>query len=434
MQQEEQYTLTWQNYSDHLRDNLREMMLSGEFTDVTLVTDDKQQMRAHRNILSACSQVFKNILQMDFDKTNPVIYLRGIQHAEMESILQFIYLGNTRIHEERMNEFFMVSKNLEIKQLLMAINDQTSSDEASNGHETNVVEDKDHAQTFINNFSNVEQQTQTSTRQINRNNVAEKRMLISEENKYTCNQCDQQFTQQNILTHHIKFIHEGFKYTCKQCDYQSEKPSNLAVHIQSIHELVKYTSNQNLDIKQIEHKIAENEDVHLEDHSNSLKEYVEHQTLNSMYPMTENNERNKNNKQERVVRANGVKFSCNLCDKQFTQKISLKRHIQSEHEGIRYACNQCDYQATQKGSLKTHVQSLHECVKYACNQCDSQYKYPSDLTQHIKSQHHEGVKYTCNQCDKQCTTLNNLRTHIKSKHKVLAFINFDHLSTKSISK
>ena len=38
MQQEEQYTLTWQNYSDHLRDNLREMMLSGEFTDVILHT------------------------------------------------------------------------------------------------------------------------------------------------------------------------------------------------------------------------------------------------------------------------------------------------------------------------------------------------------------------------------------------------------------
>ena len=219
-------------------------MLSGEFTDVTLVTDDKQQMRAHRNILSACSQVFKNILQMDFDKTNPVIYLRGIQHAEMESILQFIYLGNTRIHEERLNEFFMVSKNLEIKQLLMAINDQTSSGEASNEHETNVVEDKDPAQIFINNFSNVEQQTQTSTRQIKRNNVAEKGVLISEENTYSCNQCDQQFTHQNILTHHIKFIHEGFKYACKQCDYQSKRPSDLAVHIQSIHEGVKYACNQ----------------------------------------------------------------------------------------------------------------------------------------------------------------------------------------------
>ena len=45
-----QHTLTWHNYSDHLREALREMMISSEFADVTLVTDDKQQIRAHRNM------------------------------------------------------------------------------------------------------------------------------------------------------------------------------------------------------------------------------------------------------------------------------------------------------------------------------------------------------------------------------------------------
>ena len=31
---------------------------------------------------------------------------------------------------------------------------------------------------------------------------------------------------------------------------------------------------------------------------------------------------------------------------------SLKRHIQSVHAKIKYSCNQCDHQATEKGSLK----------------------------------------------------------------------------------
>ena len=90
MQHQEKYTLNWHSYSDHLREALNEMMLSSEFADVTLVTDDKQQIRAHRNILSACSPVFKNILQLDRNNTNPLIYLRGIQQSEMESIMQFI--------------------------------------------------------------------------------------------------------------------------------------------------------------------------------------------------------------------------------------------------------------------------------------------------------------------------------------------------------
>ena len=84
-------------------------------SDVTLVTNDKQQIRAYRNILSACSPVFKSFLQIDSKNANPVIYLKGIQHPEMESIMQFIYLGETRFYEERMNEFLTVSKNLEIR-------------------------------------------------------------------------------------------------------------------------------------------------------------------------------------------------------------------------------------------------------------------------------------------------------------------------------
>merc|ERR1711949_120249 len=105
------------SHPDYLREMMREMMKSDDFTDVTLVTDDKKTIKAHRNILSACSAVFKNILQMDTTSSHPIIYLRGIQYSEIESILQFIYMGEAKLHEERMNEFLSVSKNLEIQEL-----------------------------------------------------------------------------------------------------------------------------------------------------------------------------------------------------------------------------------------------------------------------------------------------------------------------------
>ena len=62
MQHQEKDTLQWNSYSDHLKKVLRETMTSSEFADVTIVPDNKQQIRAHQNILSACSPVFKNIL------------------------------------------------------------------------------------------------------------------------------------------------------------------------------------------------------------------------------------------------------------------------------------------------------------------------------------------------------------------------------------
>ena len=120
------YTLHWHTYSDHLRDILKEMSSDDSFADVTLVTDDKKQIKAHRNILSACSSVFKEILQINSNNNHPVIYLRGIQHSEMESILQFIYLGEAKFYEERMNEFLTVAKNLDIRELAKGIEDVDS--------------------------------------------------------------------------------------------------------------------------------------------------------------------------------------------------------------------------------------------------------------------------------------------------------------------
>ena len=128
MQHQRKCILTWDSYSDHLREAFKEMMTSNEFADVTLITDDKQQIRAHRNILSACSPVFKNILKLDSGNNNSVIYLRGIQHLEMESIIKFIYLGEARISEEKMSEFLTVSKNLEIEELSTVINSYKRSE------------------------------------------------------------------------------------------------------------------------------------------------------------------------------------------------------------------------------------------------------------------------------------------------------------------
>ena len=87
---------------------MKELMMNEDFSDVTLVTEDKRQIKANINILSACSPIFKDI------KSTTMMYLRGIQYSEMESIMQHIYLGEATFYEERMDEFFAVAKSLEI--------------------------------------------------------------------------------------------------------------------------------------------------------------------------------------------------------------------------------------------------------------------------------------------------------------------------------
>ena len=80
---QEKYNLNWHTYSDHLREMLHEMMKSNELTDVTLISDDKIQFKAHKTVLAACSPVFKSIIH-ELPQNSSVIYLRGIKHQEID--------------------------------------------------------------------------------------------------------------------------------------------------------------------------------------------------------------------------------------------------------------------------------------------------------------------------------------------------------------
>ena len=94
---QEEPNLNWHNYTDHLRAMLHKMMKSNELTDVTLVCDDKKQFQAHKIVLNACSPVFKSIINLP--QNNSVIYLRGIQHQEIKSILEYMYFGKTTFYQ-----------------------------------------------------------------------------------------------------------------------------------------------------------------------------------------------------------------------------------------------------------------------------------------------------------------------------------------------
>ena len=89
---------------------------------------------------------------------------------------------------------------------------------------------------------------------------------------------------------------------------------------------------------------------------------------------------------------------CPECQKGYECEQSMVSHFLTYHEGVKYTCNQCNYQTTEKSNLTKHIVSLHEGGKYACKQCGHQATSQYYLTAHIKSVH-EGAKYACNQCN-----------------------------------
>merc|ERR1712026_319542 len=106
----------WQTFSEHLQQMLKSLHQHQLYSDVILVSDDQTQFKAHKIVLSACSPVFKKIIDNN-PSQHPLIYLSGIQSYELESILQFMYIGEARCYQERMGEFVKVAKDLEVKEI-----------------------------------------------------------------------------------------------------------------------------------------------------------------------------------------------------------------------------------------------------------------------------------------------------------------------------
>ena len=249
--QEENYKLTWHTYSDHLRNMMEAMMINDNFADVTLVTDDRKKIKAHRNILSACSSVFKDILEIDPQNNHPLIYLKGIQYTEMESILQFIYLGEARFYEGRMIEFLDAAKNLSIRELGKSVGDGESFLQKVLDTNKMIYEPNDNPPGFQELIDGEEEHrkihgggNQCDQQFTQQSNLKTNIQSQHRDEKYACDQCDYQATQQSSLTTHIQSVHEGVKYACNQCDYQATRQDSLTKHVHAKHEGVKYACNQ----------------------------------------------------------------------------------------------------------------------------------------------------------------------------------------------
>ena len=69
--------------------------------DITLVTKDGKEFKAHRNVLSAASPFFSKLLQSDMKENQEgIVRFEEISGAVMEDVLEFIYTGSVEVTQE----------------------------------------------------------------------------------------------------------------------------------------------------------------------------------------------------------------------------------------------------------------------------------------------------------------------------------------------
>jgi len=111
----EKLNLEWNDFEGNISRGLRELRDEKDFFDVTFATDG-DQISAHKVILAACSPVFRNILQRN-PHQHPLLYMRGVRHTDLQSILDFMYNGEVQVAQEDLNTFLAVAADLRVKGL-----------------------------------------------------------------------------------------------------------------------------------------------------------------------------------------------------------------------------------------------------------------------------------------------------------------------------
>ena len=121
------------------------MLLDTDFADVTLVCGNNKSVKAHKAILSGSSSFFRNIL-LGNPHTHLLLYLKGVKMEDLQALLEFIYLGETKIVNSMVTSFLETAKELQVEGLTEVAADtngtpnskdiQEETIESENLHET----------------------------------------------------------------------------------------------------------------------------------------------------------------------------------------------------------------------------------------------------------------------------------------------------------
>ena len=96
--------------------------ICGMIKTLQMSTVDDQQIRAHKVILSSCSQFFRNIFVMN-PHQHPLLYLKGkSDYKELALVIKFIYLGQCEVGQNELSDFLATGSELKVGGLMEDVN------------------------------------------------------------------------------------------------------------------------------------------------------------------------------------------------------------------------------------------------------------------------------------------------------------------------
>jgi KRAB domain-containing zinc finger protein len=113
-------------------------------------------------------------------------------------------------------------------------------------------------------------------------------------------------------------------------------------------------------------------------------------------------------------------LECSTCNKYFSKRRLLNRHIESVHEKKQFECSTCMKRFSRKDKLKLHIAHVHDKDEgkknLECSSCNEFFYTSFLLNRHIESVHEKKKTFECTSCMKRFSRMYHLKIHIACVH------------------
>ena len=110
----EKLCLQRNDFKETITSSFSELRKDRGFADVTLVCEDGRQIKAHKFVLASSSPFFNALLKGNIHP-HPLIYMRGLRSEDILAMLDFLYLGESKVFQENLDSFLALAEELKLK-------------------------------------------------------------------------------------------------------------------------------------------------------------------------------------------------------------------------------------------------------------------------------------------------------------------------------
>ena len=258
----EKFCLKWNDFQTNVSKSFKFLRKENDFYDVTLVSDDQKQMSAHKLVLSACSEYFRNILKQSKQAIHPYLCLEGVSSSDLSNIMDYIYNGELQIYQDDLDRFLAVAQRFQLEGLIgnekdedknqfnetnesisenfeVPSNNHTSYNIGKKYNKLDLIENE-HTPTVVSNEKSLDSRSQdkpltvispdfSNTQELDQK--LEEYFYRDQDGLFKCCQCGKECKSRGHILEHVEIHVDNLSFPCQLCDKTFRSRNARKIHI-----------------------------------------------------------------------------------------------------------------------------------------------------------------------------------------------------------